>query len=178
MKFVPTMYGALTPSPGSLLLLNATTVLSAETLCYCFFVLPPQDVADCCVREPIHPSLPEVGGGGPELALVSLLCVLCGCGGGGGGGGEEEEGQDSESCGGRFSALSGQRLQHLLPLSGNHTGCYCSRQRWKKREGELAGWWGGGFEGGEGGGLGRWHRRGKKQRGSKVWYAKSGKLKN
>lgn len=51
---------------------------------------------------------------------------------------EEEEGQDSESCGRRFSALSGQQLQHLLPLSGNHTGCYCSRQRWKNG---LGGGW-------------------------------------
>lgn len=50
---------------------------------------------------------------------------------------EELEGRDSESCGGRFSAPSGQQLQHLLPLSGNHTVCYCSRQRPKKSRGEA-----------------------------------------
>ncbi len=81
---------------------------------------PLLGIADC-VREPIHPSLLEVGGGGQSWrwCRCSVFFVAV----------EEEEGQDSESCGGRFSALSGQQLQHLLPLSGNHTGCYCSRQR-------------------------------------------------
>jgi len=77
---------------------------------------------------------PFLAGGGrwrPELALVSLLCVLCGLAGGGGGG--EGGGIQSPAVGG-FSALSGQQLQHLLPLSGNHTGCYCSRQRWGERK--------------------------------------------
>ena len=125
-----------------LCLLNSHTLLQGHTLPLLFF--PPQDTADC-VREPSHPALLEVGGGGQSWrwCRCSVFFVAV----------EEEEGQDSESCGGRFSALSGQQLQHLLPLRGNHTGCYCSRQRWKK-----GGWVGGcglGVEDDIGGGEGK-----------------------
>lgn len=94
---------------------------SATTLCFSLKTLQ---------TEPIHPFFLEVGGGGQSWrwCRCSVFFVAV-----------EEEGQDSESCGGRFSALSGQQLQHLLPLSANHTGCYCSRQRWKKGGG--VGWW-------------------------------------
>lgn len=77
------------------------------------FVIPLVD-GGC---EPIHPVLLEVGGRGLSWrwCRCSVFFVAV-----------EEEGQGSESCGGRFGALSGQQLQHLLPLNSNHTGCYCS----------------------------------------------------
>lgn len=79
---------------------------------HCFF--PPLVEGGC---EPINPALPEVGGRGLSWrwCRCSVFFVAV-----------EEEGQGSESCGGRFGALSGQQLQHLLPLNSNHTGCYCS----------------------------------------------------
>lgn len=70
-----------------------------EILYFCFLFCV-QDIA-VCVCEPIHPFLLEVGGGGQywRWCRCSVFFVAVE---------EEEEGQDSESCGGRFSALSGQ----------------------------------------------------------------------
>lgn len=127
-----------------LCLLNLHTMLKRDTP---FVLFPSQDTADC---ELIHPDLLEVGGGGRSWRWCRSSGFFVAV--------EEEEVQDSESCGGRFSALSGQQLQHLLPLSGNHTGCYCSQPTWKK----------------VGGG---WHRSREEGRGRKAWNTRLEKLK-